>query len=176
MCRNDRLRTDPFLHPVGRLIAAPTRYVTTNAVGADSIRPRTGTTGCVQTTVRDCHGRRRPRNDKWVCLSVIARRLRRGNPLKELRTTYKPVHLHRLPLRGRHAEVVVPYDHGTHPTVGRDDSARRCRNYRVRTSSFIVPSAAVRSAGTCPRPTEVGQFMIEIEWSAAMQPICSEIP
>ena len=30
--------------------------------------------------------------------------------------------------------VVVPYDWRTHPTVGRDDSARRCRNYRLRTN------------------------------------------
>ena len=63
--------------------------------------------------------------------------------MQELPNAHKLVCLYRLPLRGRHAEVVsaaevvVPYDHGTHPTVGRVDSARRCRNYRVGTSLFM---------------------------------------
>ena len=123
-----------------------------------------------------------------------------SRPVQELPTSYKPVPLYRLPLRGRHAEVVVPYDrglrsrrrggyqppgvgttecvqarsfipsaasrtarpvvvpydHGTHPTVGRDDSARRCRNYRLRTNLF--PCTVCRCADGTPRsscPTTV---------------------
>ena len=37
------------------------------------------------------------------------------NLVQELPNVYKLVRLYCLPLRGRHAEVVVPYDHGTHP-------------------------------------------------------------
>ena len=36
-------------------------------------------------------------------------------PVQELSSAYKLVRLYRLPLRGRHAEVVVPYNRGTHP-------------------------------------------------------------
>ena len=40
-------------------------------------------------------------------------------PVQELPTLYKLVPLYRLPLTRTARPVVVPYDHGTHPTVGR---------------------------------------------------------
>ena len=51
-----------------------------------------------------------------------ARRL--GAPVQELPNAHQLVRLYCLPLRGRHA-------------VGRDDSARRCRNCQMRTNSFV---------------------------------------
>ena len=62
-------------------------------------------------------------------------RLRPWQSREELPSAYKSICPYRLPLRGRHAEVVVPYDRRTHRTVGRDHWARRCRNYEMRTNS-----------------------------------------
>ena len=63
---------------------------------------------------------RRARTRKGYAASVTLvprERLRRrlGAPVQELPISYKPVRLHRLPLRGRHAEVVVPYDPSNEP-------------------------------------------------------------
>ena len=43
-------------------------------------------------------------------LSLRAEGTRRGNLVQELPSACKLVHPYRLPLRGRHAGVVVPYD------------------------------------------------------------------
>ena len=73
---------------------------------------------------RRLHPHRRARTRKGYAASVTLLRRERlryrlGAPVQELPNVYKLVRLYCLPLRGRHAEVVVPYDHGTHPSVGR---------------------------------------------------------
>ena len=73
-------------------------------------------------------------------------------PVRELPTSYKPVPLYRLPLTRTARPVVVPYDHGTHPSVGRDDSARRCRNYQMRTNSFVCTVCRFADGGDMSPP------------------------
>ena len=58
-------------------------------------------------------------------------------PVQELPTAYKSVRLYRLPLRGRHAQWSCPTNMERTLAVGRDDSARRCRNFRPRTNLFV---------------------------------------
>ena len=58
-------------------------------------------------------------------------------PVQELPNAYKLVRLYRLPLRGRHAQWSCPTNVERTLAVGRDDSARRCRNYQMRTNSFV---------------------------------------
>ena len=49
----------------------------------------------------------------------------------------------------------TPHPYGSFVADGcAGDSARRCRNYRVRTNSFVCTVCCLRgTAGTCPHPT-----------------------
>ena len=51
-------------------------------------------------------------------------------------------------LRGRHAESSCPTILERTLAVGRDDSARRCRNYRVHTSLFLCTNGRLIAAPT----------------------------
>ena len=69
---------------------------------------------------------------------AVRRRARRlGAPVQELPNAHKLVRLYCLPLRGRHAESSCPTNVERTLAVGRDDSARRCRNYQMRTNPFV---------------------------------------
>ena len=57
--------------------------------------------------------------------------------MEELPIAYRTVRLYRLPLRGRHAQWSCPTNVERTLAVGRDDSARRCRNYRAGTNLVV---------------------------------------
>ena len=81
----------------------------------------------------------------YECGTHPRRRARRlGAPVQELPTVYKSVRLYCLPLRGRHAQWSCPTNVERTLAVGRDDSARRCRNYQMRTD----PQSAENPAAT----------------------------
>ena len=79
-----------------------------------------------------------------------------SRPVQELPTAYNSVPPYRLPLRGRHARWSCPTIMERTLTVGRADSARRCRNYRVRTNPFVCTVYRFADGGDMSPPYNRG--------------------
>ena len=77
-------------------------------------------------------------------------------------------------LRGRHAEVVVPYDRRTHPSVGRGHVPAACRNYQMRAN--LQPEIATTSVRTGLAMTNKGCLSVSLRGAQRRGNLGEELP